>query len=437
MESFLRIPPSSDFPLSNLPWGAVLTPTSPTPTLAVALGDSVIDVGALARAGLLAPGGPLGDGRSLMEPTLNSFLELGPTAWADARASLTRLLSSGEGRLRDDAVLREAAVLPATAVTHTLPITVSDYTDFYASRVHATTCGALFRGPEHALHPNWTRLPVGYGGRSSSIVASGTPIRRPVGQTAPQAEGGDPIVRPSAALDFELEVAAIIGAPPNPLGTRVAAADASSRIFGYTLLNDWSARDIQAWESTPLGPFNGKNFGSTLGAWIVTSEALAPFKTDAPPQDPEPPAYLDEGSGRHLYDVELTAELVTGRSGGGGGGGATHASTPITRSNLSHLYWTFPQMVAHHTLGGCVLRSGDVLGSGTVSAPGERGAACLLEATRRGAHPFPLSDGVSTRTWLQDGDEVVLRARCAPRDGVEGLGWGEARGQVVAAEWRS
>lgn len=421
MDSFVPTPPGTDFPLANLPWGAVTRPSASRPTLAVALGDAVVDVGELARAGLLATGGPLGDGAALTAPTLNAFLALGPPAWRDARAALTRLLAAGEGRLRDDVALRDRVIVPAASVATALAVAVGDFTDFYASREHAAACGALFRDPAHALHPNWTRLPVGYAGRASTIVASGTPVRRPLGQLgAPPADAAHPLYGPCAALDYELEVAAVIGGAPNPVGDPVPVADAAARVFGYALLNDWSARDVQAWEATPLGPFNGKNFGTTLGAWIVTADALAPYRVDAPAQRPPPLPYLDDAAtpaGRCLYDVELTAEIVP--AGGARG-------TVVTRSNLKHLYWTFPQMIAHHTVGGCSLQPGDVLGSGTVSGPGARGAACLLEATRRGRDPVALDCGGS-RVWLEDGDEVVLRGRCG------GLGWGEARGVVVPA----
>lgn len=421
--SFIPVPAGSDFPLGNLPLGAVVRGAGGRPSLAVALGDSVVDLKALHVAGLLSLGGPVGDGACFTHPTANAFLDLGPDAWALTRAALTRLLTASEGVLRDKGGVRDAAILGASTVSNVLPMAVGDYTDFYCSRVHAQTCGELFRDPEAALNPNWSRLPVGYGGRASSVAVSGTPIARPHGQMAPAEPGGTPRFGPTAKLDFELEFAAVVGGPPNARGAPVPVDAAAARVYGYVLMNDWSARDVQAWESVPLGPFVGKSFATTVSPWIVAAAALAPHAAPGPPQDPAPLAYLDERA-RTLPDVALTAEVVPAGRG-------ARAATTVTESNVRHLYWTFPQMLAHHTVGGCVLRAGDLVGSGTVSAPGARGAGCLLEATADGARPLALRGGGS-RTWLLDGDEVVLRGRCAAREGVEGLGFGCARGVVVA-----
>lgn len=451
MQSFVNVQPSSQFPLQNLPYGVLSTATDPTPRPGVAIGDFVLDLRAVKRAGLLSGPELSVHGGCFEQPTLNAFMALKPSAWREARTTLQRLLGAGEGALRDSPALRSAALVPAADATMHLPAAIGDYTDFYASREHATNVGAMFRGQANALQPNWLHLPVGYHGRASSIVVSGTQVRRPWGQVVPPAQPGAaaaaaaPAFQPSAALDYELEMGCFIGAG-NTLGQPIPVASAADHIFGFVLVNDWSARDIQQWEYVPLGPFNGKNFATSISPWVVTPAALEPFAVPAPPQDdPLPLPYLRQPSGlRTNYDVHLEVSILPGAQGTGGnasssgeiqsGGGDATAREPqatvATRSSMQTMYWTLPQMIAHHTAGGCNLRPGDLLATGTLSSAGPSGAGCLLEATRNGTCPLQLADG-SQRSYLQDGDTVVITGYCQG-DGHR-VGFGECRGRVLPA----
>ena len=409
------------------------------------MGDLILDLAALARAGLL-PAGCFLEGDAPAS-TLNPFMAAGPAAWAAVRATLTALIAGdppSDTRLEKDSALRATAVVRQSAVTMRLPAAIGDYTDFYASREHATNCGCLFRDPAAALPPNWLHLPIAYHGRASTVGVSPAEIVRPHGQLPPTPSTSAPSFGPSARLDFELEVGVFIGGPPNPQGTRVTLSEAPSRIFGYVLLNDWSARDVQRWEMVPLGPFAGKNFATTVSPWVVTPAALAPWGVGAPVQDdPVPPAYLQEGDAaiggrgmpRTTVDLPLTVRLETTKKNGDGTSVTT--STLLTTSNLRHLYWTPAQMIAHHTAGGCVLRPGDLLGTGTISAPGGvagGGLGSLLEASLDGREPVGLGDGTSSRTFLEDGDAVILSGMtAASADGWPGVGFGECRGVVVGA----
>ncbi|KXZ46273.1 hypothetical protein GPECTOR_45g143 [Gonium pectorale] len=468
MDSFIEVPPDSDFPLENLPWGVFEAdgPNGPTTHVGVALGDHAISVTALQAAGYLAdlPGAPPG---VFSHGRLNEFMGAGRPAWVAARQQLQRLLGAGEGALRDDESLRRRAIFKQADVVMRLPCAVGDYTDFYTSRQHATNAGAMFRGLENALHPNWLHLPVGYHGRASSIVPSGVDVRRPWGQVMPPS-GGSPAFAPSGQVDFELEVAAVIG-PGNPLGEPIPVSRAWERVFGLVLLNDWSARDIQKWEYVPLGPFNGKNWVTQISPWVVTLEALeaAGARCAPPPQtDPAVLPYLRDDA-PYTYDVDLAVDVTPAGSA---------VATTLTRSNLRHLYWTFPQMIAHHTAGGCNLRPGDLIGSGTISGdePGSRG--CLLELTWAGRDELELRyepdlaaggaaplaaaaglgshgaagvegkgagegaaggrrDGVVMRKYLQDGDRVTLRGWCGRRGGAGGaprwVGFGACSGALL------
>ncbi|PRW58964.1 fumarylacetoacetase [Chlorella sorokiniana] len=445
LASWVPVPADSHFPLNNLPYGVFSTAASPLPRPCVAIGDSVLDLAAVQRAGLLS--GPVlsAAGDCFQQPTLNAFMALGRPAWAEARATLLHLLSAGEGTLRDDTVLRSRVLLPASEVRMHLPAAIGDYTDFYASREHATNIGIMFRGRENALQPNWLHLPVGYHGRASSIVLSGTDVRRPRGQVVRgTAQPQVPAFEPSAALDFELEMGCFIG-PGNELGCPIPVERAAEHIFGYVLVNDWSARDIQRWEYVPLGPFTSKNFATSISPWIVTPDALEPFACAAPAQeDPQPLPYLRQQPGeRTNYDIQLEVSIEpTGSSGSGSGcgpnggsGGAGESSssgqaTVVTRSNLKTMYWTLPQMIAHHTAGGCNLRPGDLLASGTLSCEGPLGAGCLQEATWGGSRPVQLEDGTE-RTFLLDGDTVIMSGACQG-DGYR-VGFGECRGTLLPA----
>eukprot|EP00879_Flechtneria_rotunda_P027620 GHRR01029595.1.p1 GENE.GHRR01029595.1~~GHRR01029595.1.p1 ORF type:complete len:326 (+),score=90.28 GHRR01029595.1:92-1069(+) len=325
MESFVLVSPHSDFPLHNLPFGACRPRSDPSRTrLCVAIGDSVVDLGQLQEAGCFS-GPVLSKTICFSQGSLNEFMSLGQPAWQEARETLTRLLSSAEGHLRDNAALREGAIIPQSEVTMVLPARIGDYTDFYTSKHHAFNCGSMFRDPSAALAPNWVHLPVGYHGRASSLVVSGHGVHRPWGQMLPLS-APSPVEGPCQAVDFELEVACIMGTG-NELGSPIRPDDAASAIFGLVLLNDWSARDLQKWEMAPLGPFNGKNWATQVSPWIVTTAALEPFKCEANKQDPPVLPYLQE-TNRHTWDVALTAGITPAGS---------EVETTVTRSNLTHL----------------------------------------------------------------------------------------------------
>lgn len=404
MKSWIDVPADSHFPLQNLPYGTFLTPRDEEHS-GVRIGDHVIDLWHLAEAGLIAlPTNPF-------EGDLTYFAALGPAAWRATRDALTRLLGADEPRLRDDTKLRERAVLAIDDVETVLPVTVGDYTDFYSSREHATNVGSMFR-PDNPLMPNWLHLPVAYHGRTSSIVASGTDVRRPRGQMRPGPEG-PPTFGPSRSLDFELEVGAIIG-QGNLMGEPIAVEEAEDHIFGLVLVNDWSARDIQAWEYQPLGPFLGKNFATSVSPWVVPLAALEPFRTAGPKQEPEPLPYLRQEE-RTTFSIHLEV-LLNGQR--------------VSATNFDRLYWSLRQQVAHHTVNGCPLRPGDLLASGTVSGPTPDSCGSMLELTWRGTRPLTLADG-TTRRFLEDGDRVTLTGWCQG-DGYR-VGLGEVTGVVLPA----
>ena len=425
LESFVESAnePGSDFPIQNLPWGA-FSPDADSPLrLGVAIGDEVLDVKGCVEAGLLDElGGPLRC--ALCARHLGDLLKQGRPAWLAARTAISRLLRRGTATLCNHPK-RSELLRPRGSVRLGLAIEPGDYTDFYASLHHATNVGSMFR-PDNPLMPNWKHLPVGYHGRASSLVASGTPIRRPHGQTMP-ANAAAPMWGPSKLLDYELEVGFVIG-PGNELGSRIPVGSAIEHLFGVVLVNDWSARDVQGWEYQPLGPFNAKNFATSLGDWIVTFEALAPFLAAGPPRSEGDPAMLPYlvREGDFQPDLSLSVEIVPASTGGG-----TAAGTIVSTGSYRDMFWTPSQMVAHHTSTGCNLRPGDLLASGTVSGPTEESRGCLLERTWRGKNPITLADG-STRAFLADGDEVVLRGWCE-RDGFRRIGLGECRGAVRSA----
>lgn len=406
--------PACDFPIQNLPYGCISTDVDITPRLGVAIGDAVLDLAPLAAAGLLAL-----PAESCVGPAaLNAVMAFGPEAWTDLRRALSELLTEGNPRLADDGALKARALVPLDVARLHLPFHVTEFTDFYASREHATNVGRLFRDPDKALMPNWLHLPAGYNGRASSVVVSGTDILRPCGQTkAPDADA--PAFGPSAKLDIELEMGAVVGTG-NALGSRVSVAEADAMIFGYVLLNDWSARDIQVWEYQPLGPFQAKAFATTTSPWVVTAAALAPFRVAGPVQDPVPLAYLRQ-DGAHNHDIDLQVSMQPA--------GAV-AATVISRTNFRHMYWSSAQQLAHHTSSGCAMRTGDLLGSGTISGPARDSLGSLLEMTLNGAEPLTLDDG-SSRTFIQDGDTLALSGH-AQGDGYR-IGFGEARGTILPA----
>ena len=416
MKSFIDVAPDSDFPIQNLPFG-IFRPPQGSARVGVAIGDFVLDLSVLEELGHF--GLPEFQGRPVFsDDALNSFLALGRPAWRKAREVIQRLLSSETATLRDDDGLRARALHARKEVTMQLPARIGDYTDFYSSYHHAHNVGTMLRGPENALMPNWKWLPVAYHGRASSIVVSGTDVRRPQGQTKPP-DAAAPTFGPSRSFDYELETAFLVG-PGNPLGSRIPVDKATDHIFGLVLMNDWSARDIQAWEYQPLGPFLAKNFCTSISPWVVTLDALEPFRKPLPAQDPEPLPYL-RAANDFTYDIQLNALLQTATM-----------DTPhvITRSNFQNLYWSIAQQLAHHTVNGCNLQPGDLLASGTISGAAEESRGCMLELTWRGANPLTLPNG-ENRKWLEDGDRLTITG-WAQGDGYR-IGFGEVTGQVLPA----
>jgi fumarylacetoacetase len=419
LKSFIDVAPESHFPIQNLPFGVFRRRdgSQSRPHIGVAIGDFVMDLRVLEDRGLLAPS-TLGGKRVFSDPSLNAFMAAGRDAWRETRRILTRLLSRDEPSLRDDARLRDAALVPMSDVAMLLPAEIGDYTDFYSSREHATNLGIMFRGPENALMPNWLHLPVGYHGRASSIVVSGTDLHRPCGQSKPD-DAAAPVFGPSRMVDFELEVGYFVG-PGNALGRRIRADEALDHIFGLVLVNDWSARDIQKWEYVPLGPFLAKNFGTSISPWVVTLDALEPFRTQGPPQNPSPLDYLRTAASA-AYDIHLEAALQSPRM-----------SEPavICRSNFKHMYWTIAQQVAHHTVNGCNLRPGDLLASGTISGADPQSYGSMLELAWKGERPISLPGG-ETRASLQDGDRLTISGWCG--GGEYRIGFGEVTGKILPA----
>ena len=426
MTSFLDLPADSPFGLHNLPYG-VFSRSGDAPRVGVRAGDLVVDLAVLEEAGLLDAGAS--DGASVFDqPALNAFMALGKPAWDRVRSRLQDLLSiDGDAALRDNAVLLESACVGVAEVTMHLPAEIGDYTDFYSSRQHATNVGTMFRGAENALMPNWLHLPVGYHGRASSVVVSGTPVVRPSGQTRPD-DDAPPVFGPSRLLDIELELGFFVG-PGNEHGTPISMGEAADQIFGFVLVNDWSARDIQKWEYVPLGPFLGKSFATSISPWVVPAAALDPFRIDGEVQDasagnPEPLPYLRQPEPRAL-DIELAVELQTAAM--------RDAGTPpevVSRSNAKYLYWSPEQQLVHHTVNGCNARPGDLMASGTISGETPESYGSFLELTWRGTKPLSLPGG-EERKFLADGDRVILTGE-AGTDGVR-IGFGEVSGQIAPA----
>lgn len=417
MRSWVTGADGSDFPLENLPLG-VFRRADEIACLGCAIGDSIFDLRGAADAKLIA--GELA--AACRDTSLNKLMEMGREASAALRTRLMELLGDSAAQPHVEPLL----VRRATA-TMLLPARIGDYTDFYASLHHATNVGRLFR-PDNPLLPNYKWIPIGYHGRASSIVVSGTDIRRPGGQTKTP-DAAAPLFGPSKALDYELEVGFFVG-PGNALGRPVALDSAEQHIFGLCLVNDWSARDVQAWEYQPLGPFLAKNFATTISPWVVTLEALEPFRTGAfarAESDPKPLAHLDsqQNSERGGFNVTLEVWLRTTQMRR-----ENQSAIRLSRGNLRDLYWTFAQMLTHHTSNGCNLQPGDLLASGTISGSTRDSLGCLLELTKRGAEPLALPDG-EMRKFLEDGDEVTLRGYCE-REGVARIGLGECRGVIVS-----
>ena len=416
MKSFIEVAPDSHFPIQNLPFG-IFKPAQGDARVGVAIGEFVLDLSVLEEAGHFQ-GSEFPSGNVFSEDALNGFLALGRPAWSKARQVIQDLLSADTSTLRDDAALRERALHARKDITMQLPARIGDYTDFYSSYHHAHNVGTMLRGPENALMPNWKWLPVAYHGRASSIVVSGADVRRPRGQVKPP-DASAPSFGPSRSFDYELETAFLIG-PGNMLGEPVPIDRATDHIFGLVLMNDWSARDVQAWEYQPLGPFLAKNFCTSISPWVVMLEALEPFRKPLPPQDPEPLPYL-RAAQDFTYDIQLEARLQTA---------SMDAPHVITRTNFQNLYWSIAQQFAHHTVNGCNLQPGDLLASGTISGPTEESRGCMLELTWRGANPLALPNG-ETRKWLEDGDRLTITG-WAQGEGYR-VGFGEVSGRVLPA----
>jgi fumarylacetoacetase len=409
LKSFIDVSAGSHFPIQNLPYGVFRPQAGGAPRVGVRIGDFILDLAEVERAGFIKGSSHLTAGL-FAEPNLNAFLALGRPAWTEARALASELLRSDDpaGIKAQD----ERFLLPVERAEMLLPAAIGDYTDFYSSKEHATNVGIMFRGKENALMPNWLELPVAYHGRSSSIVPSGTAVRRPRGQVMP--DGAErPLFQVSRLLDFELEMGFFIG-PGSEQGSPVPVEKARDHIFGMVLVNDWSARDIQKWEYQPLGPFNSKNFATTISPWVVTLDALEPFRCPGPPQEPEPLDYL-RGAGDQAFDIQLEVWLQDAR---------------ICQSNARHLYWNVCQQLAHHTITGCNVQPGDLMASGTISAPDEGGYGSMLELTWRGSKPIRLTNG-EERRFIEDGDSVTMTGWCQG-DGYR-VGFGEAAGKLLPA----
>lgn len=415
LTTFLEIAPQSDFSIHNLPYGIFSETAQGDKRVGVAIGDWVIDLAALETLGLL----PNCKTQCFNQSSLNKFIETGKKNWHYIRQTLQDLLSADNPTLRDHPELRQKVLFKQNTVTLHLPVQISGYTDFYSSKEHATNVGTMFRDPKNALLPNWSELPVGYNGRASSVIVSGKEIIRPSGQIKlPHEER--PLFSATRKLDFELETAFIVG-KTTELGEPIAIEDAWDHIFGMVLLNDWSARDIQQWEYVPLGPFNAKTFASAISPWVVTMQALEPFKVKGPQQLPEPLDYLKEHT-PNSFDIHLSVELQSSQS---------QQSEVICQTNFKYMYWSMAQQLTHHTISGCNVQVGDLMGSGTISGPTENSYGSLLELTWNTTKSLTLSNG-EKRGFLEDGDRVVMKGYA--EKGAIRVGFGQVANTILPAK---
>ena len=414
LRSFIPVDADSHFPIQNLPYGIFSAKDGLAPRVGVAIGDYVLDLWQLAQ-----------DCRfDVVEPAvfaaaqLNPFMALGPKVWSSTRARISQLLRHDHPELRDNEELRKRALVPMADVKLHLPFAVSGYTDFYSSKEHATNVGVMFRGKDNALQPNWLHMPIGYNGRASTVVVSGTPVRRPRGQLKPPTVDV-PSFGPCKRLDFELEMGVVVG-QPSVMGEMLTEKQAEEMIFGFVILNDWSARDIQQWEYVPLGPFQAKVFATSISPWVVTREALEPFRLHGPAQEPKPLPYLQQVQPNN-YDIALEVGMRAAQM---------NAAKNISRTNFKYMYWSSVQQLVHHASSGCAMNVGDLLGSGTISGPEKDQRGSLLEISWNGTEPVELAGGVK-RTFLEDGDSLVMRGWCQG-DGYR-VGFGEVEGTILAA----
>ncbi|MBL4745394.1 MAG: fumarylacetoacetase [Flavobacteriaceae bacterium] len=412
-KSWLSVDKQSDFPIQNIPFGVFITKDDLV-TIGTRIGEYAIDLAAMHQLGYFE-GIELTDDIFLQD-TLNDFISHGKKCWRQVRNRIAHIFDQENGTLQNNKKHKDIILFDVNEIEVQLPVNIGDYTDFYSSRDHATNVGKMFRDPDNALLPNWLHIPVGYHGRSSSIVVSGTPIHRPKGQTFPK-DATSPQFGPSKLIDFELEMG-FITTDANHLGDTIDVDDAESYIFGMVLFNDWSARDIQKWEYVPLGPFLAKNFASTISPWIVTMDALEPFRVELAPQtDPKPFAYLQEK--RHTsFDIHLETFIETENGD----------LNKMCSSNFKHMYWSMAQQLAHHTVNGCNVNSGDMFGSGTISGPNEGSYGSMLEIAWQGTKPVQLKDGTE-RKFINDHDHVIMRGYCE-KDGVR-IGFGKCTGKIL------
>jgi fumarylacetoacetase len=411
-KTWINVPENSDFPVQNLPFGVFITKDDVI-TIGTRIGNTAIDMGALQTLKYF-------DGIDLtddmfMQDSLNDFISDGKKTWRAVRNRLSEIFEDSNPKLRDNEKHKNTILFDISEIEMLLPVQIGDYTDFFSSKEHATNTGKMFRDPENALLPNWLHIPVAYHGRSSTIIPSGIPVHRPMGQTLPNGETS-PVFGPSKLVDFELETA-FITTDANVIGEPIDINEASDYIFGMVLFNDWSARDIQKWEYVPLGPFLGKNFASSISPWIITMDALTPFITDAPEQNPKPLDYLQEEN-RYTYDIHLQITITPENS----------EENVVSQTNFKHLYWTMNQQLTHHASNGCKITSGDLIGSGTISGPTDDSFGSMLEITWGGKNPIQLKDG-SERKFIHDNDTVTIKGYCQ-NENVR-IGFGEVSSKLL------
>ena len=413
-KSWIDVPENSDFPIQNIPFGVFLT-REDIITIGTRIGDTAIDLGAMHQLGYF-DGIPLTDDIFLQD-SLNDFISDGKKTWRLVRNRIGDIFDSTTPVLRDNENHRNIILFSLDEIEMQLPVQIGDYTDFYSSKEHATNVGKMFRDPDNALLPNWLHIPVGYHGRSSTIVPSGVAVRRPNGQTLPVGET-QPVFGPSQRVDFELETA-FITTDANLMGEPIPIEEAEDYIFGMVLFNDWSARDIQKWEYVPLGPFLAKNFASSISPWIVTMDALEPFRVKGPKQDPQPLPYLQQ-EGAHAFDINLEVSIQPENT----------EETLVSTSNFKYMYWSMAQQLAHHTVNGCRVNSGDMMGSGTISGPTEDSYGSMMELTWGGKNPIKMKDGTE-RKFINDNDTVIMRGYCQ-NDEIR-IGFGEVSSKLLPA----